>query len=84
MQMDIVKSIYLDFDEAVEWEKIAVHWPFCWPTYWGAPVYKLPIRCPNIKNLYFVGDTTEANGMCIDRAACSGLYAARAILEDIA
>jgi hypothetical protein len=82
-QMAIVRGAYTNFDELVEWEEIAVHWPFCWPSYSHASVPKAANRSPHIKHLYFIGDSTAADGVWFDRACNSALNGTDLLLEEL-
>ncbi len=44
------------------------------------PIRKVPLQCPDISNLYFIGDYTQAPCTNVERAAASAMIVAKTIL----
>jgi len=76
---DMVERIYPGFKDEVE----MIHTYESSPTvhYMYLPTRKVPLECPGISGLYFVGDCTHSPGFATERAASSAMTVAKTILR---
>jgi phytoene dehydrogenase-like protein len=79
---DVAEMIFPGFKDVIELEQAHImrttagHYSF----FYGP---KVPIECPGISNVYFIGDYTQAPGIVTERAASSATIAAKKILGQI-
>ena len=77
---DIVEEVFPGFKQAVEMREYRSHFPL-WH-YQHTWYKKIPYRSTSVHNLFFVGDCVDPQeSMCIDAAASTGMFCAKAILR---
>lgn len=77
---DMVEEVFPGFKKAVELREYCSHFPL-WH-YQHTWYKKIPYRSTSVQNLFFVGDCVDPQeSMCIDAAASTGMFCAKAILR---
>ena len=76
----MVEEVFPGFKQAVEMREYRSHFPL-WH-YQHTWYKKIPYRSTSVQNLFFVGDCVDPQeSMCIDAAASTGMFCAKAILR---
>jgi phytoene dehydrogenase-like protein len=76
-----IRHYYSDIDEITEWVSFHLHKPPSDVGWSFSPVPRVPVKCPSIEGLYFVGTSTEVTGAYQDMDAHSALIATDMILK---
>ena len=78
---DVCEGVFPGLKNAIELEQThVVSSPGGYYGFYYGP--KVPVECPGISNLYFVGDYTAAPGMVTERAASSAMIATKKIIGE--
>jgi phytoene dehydrogenase-like protein len=77
--IDMCERVYPGMKDEVEMTSVYVLSPTFHYTY--LPGRKVPLECPGISGLYFVGDCTESPGFTTERCASSAMTVAKNILR---